>query len=94
MNMNMGLWRGHTPLINKYAAIENGGLLFPLHLGWWGNQTWNPPQVEPTFTDDIEYLCCKMIGNNAGMSMLGGADEKTLDENPGFQTADPDNKAV
>jgi hypothetical protein len=80
-----GLWRGHTPLINKYAAMENGSLLLPLHLGWWGNQTWNPPQVEPTFTDDIEYLCCKLIGNNAGMSMLGGADTKTLDENPGFR---------
>ncbi len=84
-----GLWRGHTPLINKYAAIENGGLLLPLHLGWWGNQTWNPPQVEPTFTDDIEYLCCKMIGNNAGLSMLGGADKKTLDENPGFRRLIP-----
>jgi hypothetical protein len=84
-----GLWRGHTPLINKYAAVENGGLLLPLHLGWWGNQTWNPPQVEPTFTDDIEYLCCKMIGNNAGMSMLGGADKKTLDENPGFRRLIP-----
>jgi hypothetical protein len=84
-----GLWRGHTPLINKYAAIENGGLLLPLHLGWWGNQTWNPPQVEPTFTDDIEYLCCKMIGNNAGLSMLGGVDKKTLDENPGFKRLIP-----
>ncbi len=84
-----GLWRGHTPLINKYAALENGGLLLPLHLGWWGNQTWNPPQVEPTFTDDIEYLCCKMIGNNAGMSMLGGVDKKTLDENPGFKRLIP-----
>ena len=84
-----GLWRGHTPLIDKYAAIENGGLLLPLHLGWWGNQTWNPPQVEPTFTDDIEYLCCKMIGNNAGLSMLGGADKKTLDQNPGFKRLIP-----
>jgi hypothetical protein len=84
-----GLWRGHTPLINKYAAIENGGLLLPLHLGWWGNQTWNPPQVEPTFTDDVEYLCCKMIGNNAGMSMLGGVDKKTLDENPAFRRLIP-----
>jgi hypothetical protein len=79
-----GLWRGHTPLINKYAPAENGSLLLPLHLGWWGNQTWNPPQVEPTFEDDIEYLCCKMIGNNAGLSMLGGADKKTLEENPLF----------
>lgn len=79
-----GLWRGSTPLIDKYAAAENGSLLLPLHLGWWGNQTWDPPQVEPTFPDDVEYLCCKMIGNNAGISMLGGADKKTLGENPGF----------
>jgi hypothetical protein len=80
-----GLWRGHTPLINKYAAIENGGLLLPLHLGWWENHGWGPPQVEPTFPDDIEYLCCKMIGNNAGLSMIGGVEKKTLDENPGSQ---------
>jgi len=80
-----GLWRGHTPVINKYAPADNGGLLLPLHLGWWGNQTWNPPQVEPTFPDDIEYLCCKMIGNNAGLSMLGGVDEKNLEANPLFR---------
>ncbi|MEN6453566.1 MAG: hypothetical protein ABFD10_04840 [Prolixibacteraceae bacterium] len=79
-----GLWKGHLPLINQYAKAENGGLLLPLHLGWWGNQTWAPPQVEPTFPDDIEYLCCKMIGNNAGLSMLGGTDKKTLEENPLF----------
>jgi hypothetical protein len=79
-----GLWRGHSPLIDKYSAMENGGLLLPLHFGWWGNQTWNPPQIEPTFPDDVEYLCCKMIGNNAGLSMLGGVEKKTLDENPLF----------
>jgi hypothetical protein len=84
-----GLWRGHSPLIDKYAVAENGNLLLPLHLGWWGNQVWNPPQVEPTFPDDIEYLCCKMIGNNAGVSMLGGADKKTLDENPAFKRLIP-----
>jgi hypothetical protein len=64
--------------------MENGGLFLPLHFGWWGNQTWNPPQVEPTFPDDVEYLCCKMIGNNAGVSMLGSVDKKTLDANPLF----------
>jgi hypothetical protein len=84
-----GLWRGHKPLINRLAPLENGGLLLPLHFGWWGNQTWNPPQVEPTFPDDIEYLCCKMIGNNAGLSMLGGVDKKTLDENPLFKRLIP-----
>jgi hypothetical protein len=80
-----GLWRGHSPLIDKYAGAENGGLQLPLHLGWWGNQTWNPPQVEPTFPDDIEYLCCKMMGNNAGMSMLGGVDKKNLEAVPLFK---------
>ncbi|HZH71307.1 MAG TPA: hypothetical protein VFD91_02340, partial [Mariniphaga sp.] len=79
-----GEWMGHTPTINKLAPADNGWLLLPLHLGWWRNYTWNPPQIEPTFTDDIEYLCCKMIGNNAGLSMLGGVDEKTLKEYPLF----------
>ncbi|WP_423130224.1 hypothetical protein [Gaoshiqia sp. Z1-71] len=80
-----GRWRGHSPLIDKYAGIENGQILLPLHLGWWGNQSWNPPQLEPTFFDDIEYLGCKMIGNNAGFSQLGGVDKKTLDDIPLFK---------
>ena len=79
-----GLWRGNTPMINKLAPAENGGLLLPLQLGWWGHQTWNPPQVEATFPDDIEYLACKMIGNNAGLAMLGGFDKNTLTEYPAF----------
>ncbi len=79
-----GEWMGHTPLINKLAPADNGWLLLPLHLGWWSNYTWDPPQIEPTFTDDIEYLCCKMIGNNAGLSMLGGVDDKNIKEYPLF----------
>jgi hypothetical protein len=80
-----GLWRGTVAQINKIAPAENGGLLLPLQLGWWAHQTWNPPQVEPTFSDDIEYLGSKMIGNNAGLAMLGGFDEKALNENPSFR---------
>lgn len=80
-----GLWRGDTSMINKLAGLENGPLLFPLQLGWWEHQTWNPPQQEPTFTDDIEYLGCKMIGNNAGLAMLGGFDKKSLEETPQFK---------
>ena len=82
-----GRWPGHSPLIDKYAAVEKGQILLPLHLGWWANQTWNPPQTEPTFPDDIEYLGCKMIGNNAGMSQLGGVDKETLEEIPLFRQA-------
>ena len=84
-----GLWRGHKPFIEELAPLENGGLLLPLHFGWWSNMTWNPPQIEPTLPDDIEYLCCKMIGNKAGLSMLGGVDKKTLDENPLFKRLIP-----
>ncbi|WP_372936137.1 hypothetical protein [Mariniphaga sediminis] len=84
-----GEWMGHTPVINKLAPAENGRLLLPLHLGWWRNYTWDPPQTEPTFPDDIEYLCCKMIGNNAGLSMLGGVDDKTLKEYPLFGRLTP-----
>jgi hypothetical protein len=80
-----GRWPGHSPLIDKYATLDKGQILLPLHLGWWGNQAWNPPQVEPTFPDDIEYLCCKMIGNNAGFSQLGGIDDETLRDIPLFR---------
>ncbi len=79
------MWRGNSPFIDKYAAEENGALLLPLHFGWWGLHTWNPPQMEPTFPDDIEYLCCKMTGNNACLTILGGVDEKTLESTPLFR---------
>lgn len=80
-----GEYTGNTSAVEKWAKAGNGPLLLPLHLGWWGNQTWDPPQIEPTFPDDVEYLCCKMIGNNAGLSMLGGADKTTLDTTPLFR---------
>jgi hypothetical protein len=71
--------------VDLHSDAINGGLLLPMHLGWWLNFTWDPPQTEATFTDDIEYLGCKMIGNNAGLAMEGGVDKKTLDENPSFR---------
>lgn len=82
-----GRWPGHTPIIDKYAGVDKGQMQLPLHLGWWGNQTWAPPQVEPTFSDDIEYLGNKMIGNNAGFSQLGGVDKNTLERIPLFKQA-------
>ena len=33
-----GLWAGHTPLIDKYAGVDKGQIMLPLHLGWWGNR--------------------------------------------------------
>lgn len=82
-----GRWPGHTPLIDKYAGVDKGQTMLPLHLGWWGHQVWDPPQTEPTFSDDIEYLGCKMIGNNAGFSQLGGVDKNTLEKIPLYKQA-------
>ena len=82
-----GRWPGHTPLIDKYAGVDKGQIMLPLHLGWWGNQAWAPPQIEPTFSDDIEYLGCKMIGNNAGFSQLGEVDKNTLEKIPIYKQA-------
>ncbi|MDO5581859.1 MAG: hypothetical protein Q4G69_12080 [Planctomycetia bacterium] len=69
-----GCWEGHLPEIEKYAGMKNCGLYLPLQLGWTDMHTWGGPKMEPTFFDDIEYVCCKMIGNNAGLSMTGGFD--------------------
>ena len=77
--------RGHKRFLDIHLASINKGLLLPLHLGWWENFTFAPPQTEATFSDDIEYLCSKMIGYNAGLSLLGGVEEKEIKENPAFQ---------
>lgn len=77
--------RGHKRFIDLHAAAVNGGLLLPLHLGWWNFQTWSPPQVEPTFPDIIEYLGCKLIGYDASISMTGAVDNETLRKIPASQ---------
>ena len=83
-----GVWPGDTALINKYAALPNGALMLPLNLGWYGNQIGISPQTETTFTDDVEYLAAKMLGNNAGTAMVGGYDKGTLIRIPLFQKLD------
>ena len=61
----MGAWdhpsRSHKRFIDIHcqanAALRRQFL--PGHLGWWAVKTWTGPQGEPTFADDIEYLCGK-----------------------------------
>lgn len=76
--------RGHKRFVDIHAAAINKGLLLPLNLGWWLNFTWEPPQTEFTFPDDVEYLGCKMIGFDAGLSLLGGYEKKDVAQNPSF----------
>jgi len=79
--------RGHKRFIDIHAASVNGGLMLPLHLGWWNFQQFNPPQVEPTYPDVIEYLGCKLIGWDAGISLTGAIDTARLDAVPLFRRA-------
>ena len=79
--------RGHKRFIDIHADSVNVGLLMPLHLGWWNFQAFNPPQVEPTYPDVIEYLGVKLIGWDAGISLTGAIDQKSLDSVPLFRRA-------
>ena len=79
--------RGHKRFIDTHAASVNGGLLLPLHLGWWNFQHFNPPQVEPTYPDVIEYLGAKLIGWDAGISLTGSVNHDRLNTVPLFRRA-------
>ena len=79
--------RGHERFIDLHAAGVNGGLLLPLHLGWWGFQSFNPPQIEPTYPDVIENLGARLVGWDAGISLTAGIDRETLRNTPLFRRA-------
>ncbi len=74
--------RGHKRFVDLHAQAVNGGLLLPLHLGWWNFQLFDPPQVEPTYPDVIEFLGAKLIGWDAGISLAGAIDPKRLADAP------------
>ena len=79
--------RGHKRFIDLHAESINGGLLLPLHLGWWNFQSFNPPQIEPTYADAIEYLGAKLVGWDAGISLTGAVDRDKLQSVPLFRRA-------
>jgi hypothetical protein len=79
--------RGHERFIDLHAEGVNGGLLLPLHLGWWGFQSFNPPQIEPTYPDVIENLGARLVGWDAGISLTAGIDRETLRATPLFRRA-------
>ena len=79
--------RGHKRFIDIHAASVNDGLMLPLHLGWWNFQQFKPPQVEPSYSDVIEYLGAKLIGWDAGISLTGAIDQDRLATVPLFRRA-------
>jgi hypothetical protein len=79
--------RGHKPFIDVHvkANAASRQMFLPGHLGWCRVITWaGDAQNEPTYTDDIEYLCCKAIGTDTGFS-LQGVDPGTLKTVPAFK---------
>ena len=73
----MGAWdhptRSHKRFIDIHCAANQScdRMFLPANLGWWAFKTWSGPQGEPTFSDDIEYLCAKALGTGAGLSLMG-----------------------
>jgi hypothetical protein len=79
--------RGHKRFVDLHAEALNGGLLLPLHLGWWNFQSFNPPQIEPTFPDVMECLGARLVGWDAGVSLTGGVNREQLRTVPLFRRA-------
>lgn len=79
--------RGHKRYIDLHAAENHGGLLLPLHLGWWNFQSFNPPQTEPTYPDVIEHLGARLIGWDAGVSLTASVSRGALHGTPLFKRA-------
>ncbi|MFA7172439.1 MAG: hypothetical protein WC340_03335 [Kiritimatiellia bacterium] len=77
LRSRMGAWdhprRSQKSFVDIHVAsnTQGGSMLLPMHLGWWAIKFWEGTQVEQTFPDDIEYLCCKAIANDVGWSLQG-----------------------
>lgn len=77
----MGAWdhpsRGHKRFIDIHCQANEScrKMFLPANLGWWSFKTWNGAQGEPTYADDIEYLCAKALGNDASLELSISPDE-------------------
>ena len=71
----MGAWdhpsRSHKRFIDIHCQANEScrRMFLPANLGWWSFKTWTGAQGEPTFADDIEYLCAKALGNDASLEL-------------------------
>jgi hypothetical protein len=85
----MGAWdhptRSHKRFIDIHceANLDLARRFLPGQLGWWAVKTWSGHQGEPTFPDDIEYLCGKALGHGTGLSLMG-IDPGTLRSVPAY----------
>jgi hypothetical protein len=74
--------RGHVRFQDLHAESIHGGLLLPLHLGWWTFNAFNPPQVEPTYPNVMDTLGARLVGWDAGASMTEAVGPDALARTP------------
>jgi len=79
--------RGHARFIDLHAAEVNGGLMLPLHLGWWDLSAFDPPQIEPCYPEVMEHVGARLIGWDAGISLTAGVSREALNKTPLFARA-------
>ncbi len=77
-----GFWNGSIADIEKYGSMKGSGLYLPFQMGWWSFASWFSAKLDIMYDDDIEYLCCKLLANNAGLSTTGTLDDNMFAQRP------------
>ncbi len=89
LRSRLGAWdhpnRSHRRFIDMHCKDNEAytKMFMPAQLGWWAAKGWTSPDTEPTFTDDIEYLTCKALSTDTGLSLMG-IDPVIYKAEPGF----------
>ena len=89
LRSRLGAWdhptRSHKRFIDMHCKdnLAYTKMFMPAQLGWWAAKGWTSPDTEPTFPDDIEYLTCKALSTDTGLSLMG-IDPVIFKAEPGF----------
>lgn len=87
----MGAWdaphRGYKEFVDMHRIVNRdcARMYLPSHLGWWAVSGWGSLQQARTYPDDLEYLLCKALADDAGVSFVYGFAPETFAGSPGAQ---------
>ncbi|MBU4198636.1 MAG: hypothetical protein KJ919_01755 [Verrucomicrobia bacterium] len=86
----LGAWdhptRAHKQFIDNHVAANQDArrIFLPSVLGWWALLFGSGPNEEPTYSDDIEYLCAKALGTDSALALMR-IDPGSYADNPGVK---------
>ena len=84
----MGAWdipaRAYKRFIDMHVLVNqsNRSTFLPSNLGWWAAFPWKGVGDMRTFPDDFEYLLCKSLGYDWGVSLAYGFTPDDLSASP------------